>query len=680
MSENFVSLSVRIRDGNKTIGSGLLYVSKLWQYACVFTDAHVLENANYPVTIQCYPDSKQTNHEKFWFRVEKQDVVIHDQYTKALDQKTQTEYDVALARLPWKEWMENRPEISWGKAKRNMQLRGYGYAANSTEDNIQLDYFEFTPEKSSVTNEANNMNRAYALLGGKFHINQANRAQEYSGLSGSALAEAKRKNIVIVAFANNIQAVNGLGDKVALTGVRPAEELIEQEKNRERVKLARGRKFIRYYLKKWRKWLRALAMVLILLIWGANECLTLRQEQGKVQEFILEEMPRELQTYEVTINGDKINLPTTFAHLERLGWVFTNEEEMRNKRISSNSGDIASLTDGNGSFTVYYQNPGENKVGVDDCVIYQLVLDDYLLNSTIVEGPLGLTLGKSVWPDVKWPDGYKLSEKELRNPGVYFDYHVEKEGGDEQHYTFRFTRESGVLDHIMISNQDKHTAFELARSIERPNFETADLAQWMGVEIEIQRGTYCFPVGKLLSEYESLGYAFECSMIGYYQDDLCFGSGGWGYVYLNKEDLDVRSQLYNPFSFEKLDKYCFIGRITSCDVFLPFTAEYDATASESGTEPIPYRPFSVHFILDDCEYLIPEGMSRTDLETMLEENDVSYAYENNGDILIFPNRENEGIKIRCVFNGNFDAIKDIQVDICDALQAYFADETDAGPN
>lgn len=678
MIEKLHSLSVRIRSQEEhttfTIGSGLLYVAKHLEYACVLTAAHVLVNKTRPVEsrifIECFPEKDDKDHEKYVFEISEKDIVFHEKYTNAPDESIKAENDIALVRLPWKEWMNKRPEISWCKAAKGMRLMGCGYGENSTEDDIQLDHVDFLPKKSKITNDSNHSDRTTAKLGGDFKINPANRISELAGFSGTALANARQHEIVIVAFANGIPFTNGHMGRVFLTGVRCATELIEKEIGYippQKYKVSRNQK------QAW-KWIAVFTAAVLIL----GEAMTRPWDRvpEKEDNIILETMPRELEECEVTINGKIISLPTTFAYLEQLGWTFVNDEETRSKRIPSQSSDVAYLTDGSGSIIARYRNSGENKADVECCVVYSLELVDYLLNmngkTTAVEGPMGLVLGQSVLHDVDWPDGYSEFESSRYSPGLYHQYYVEKNDGSTQTQRFGFDPKTGVLNRIIVSNLEQSEVLELSKSIEMPNYIDANLAKWLGVEIELQRGEYCFPVGKLLSEYRGQGYAVESFVTKPDQDDSCLDSGSSKFVQLSKDELYILAQVCNPFAIKKLDRSCFLGVISSSDFNLPFGAK----DPDENTELIPYRPVSVRFILDDNEYTIQEELSRTELESLLKANGVRFTYEKNGDIVFYPNAQVKGVEICCAFDGDFDRIKDIRVDMCNALMAYFSDSSE----
>lgn len=228
MNTELQKLSVRIRNQNcVTIGSGILYITERQDCAYVITAAHVFDDAEYPVSVQCYPDEDAVGFEEFCFSVGKEAVIYHNRYLSASSPAEKEQYDIALVRLPWMEWMGNRAAVYFDQAHTHLKVEGFGYPANSTREDICLDVIDFTPDESKITNTSRNSRCMVSILKGNFEINHANRAQEVTGFSGSAIAAAEQSEIILVGFAVNIQSVNGLLGRTTLVDIYPAEELLK---------------------------------------------------------------------------------------------------------------------------------------------------------------------------------------------------------------------------------------------------------------------------------------------------------------------------------------------------------------------------------------------------------------------------------------------------------------------
>lgn len=227
MNTELQKLSVRIRNqGNVTIGSGILYITELRDRAYVITAAHVFDDVEYPVNVQCYPDEDAVDYEVFCFSVGEENVIRHDKYLSAPSPGEKEQYDSALIRLPRMDWMDQRAKVYFDQAHAHLNVEGFGYSANSTRSDICLDVVAFTPDESKITNTSRVSHCMVSVLKGDFEINHANRAQEVAGFSGSAIAAAEQDEIILVGFAVNIPSVNGLLDRTTLVDIYPAEELL----------------------------------------------------------------------------------------------------------------------------------------------------------------------------------------------------------------------------------------------------------------------------------------------------------------------------------------------------------------------------------------------------------------------------------------------------------------------
>lgn len=229
MNFDLQKLSVRLRSKELyTIGSGLLYVNNQSNYSYVITAAHVVDNANYPIQIECYSDEKTINDE-YVFSVCKADVMLHPNYVLTDNPEDKEEFDTAIIRISQKSWMKERNSVFFGNAQVNQKIEGFGYLSQSIEEIIALDVKSITSKESLIINTSNTSNRMKALLRGNFDLDHSDRSREMAGLSGMALAAANQKEMVIVGLAINISGPNGLMGQTTLINLNIAKELLELE-------------------------------------------------------------------------------------------------------------------------------------------------------------------------------------------------------------------------------------------------------------------------------------------------------------------------------------------------------------------------------------------------------------------------------------------------------------------
>ena len=230
MNAELQKLSVRIRSSNNiTIGSGLLYIAEQKEHAYVLTAAHVFDQTDYPIMVQCFPDNGVHSRDIFCFSVVQDSVVCHPKYLSASTPDEKEQYDTALIRLPRMPWMDTRAAVFFDQAHAQLKVEGFGYVSNSTQADICLDVVSFTSDESRITNTSGASHCMIALLKGDFEINHANRVQEAAGFSGTAIAAANQDQIILIGFAINIQAMNGLLGRTTLVDVYPVEELLQDE-------------------------------------------------------------------------------------------------------------------------------------------------------------------------------------------------------------------------------------------------------------------------------------------------------------------------------------------------------------------------------------------------------------------------------------------------------------------
>lgn len=108
-----------------------------------------------------------------------------------------------------------------------------------------------------------------------------------------------------------------------------------------------------------------------------------------------------LYDFEVSVNGEKLKVPTTFTELESLGWKIDYEETLE-KEIQPNGYLIGpQVSNGDKEIRVYPYNFGKSNAKAKDCQIMQLKFNGmYGDDAPDVVIAKNITLGKSTYDDV----------------------------------------------------------------------------------------------------------------------------------------------------------------------------------------------------------------------------------------------------------------------------------------
>lgn len=389
-----------------------------------------------------------------------------------------------------------------------------------------------------------------------------------------------------------------------------------------------------------KKWLLALIPVFVLI---CIFFLIPDEPQKASPEETLGEMPAELVDYTLTINGQKLSLPTTFAKLEEMGWVFQNPEDAENWILPGSYQQNVYLINGDGQMEIGYLNPSNHTLRVEDCVICEIYVTEYSFDDSYtgeevntLECPLGLVLGQSSWKDVEWPKGYEKNN--------IFSLNYEYTQGSEQLCKFMFHTDTGVLHSLRIRNKDPQAMAALigsAYDTQPPEYDAEALAQQLGAEMYFQAGDYRFPLGCTVSEYVNLGYTLD-------KAPEFVTSGKYDAVFYRCDTWNqVEVQGYNPFARALTPEHCFVGRLDSTDI----------TSNAEKIELI--------CTFGDQTLTIWEGMGLQELKALLDTNQISYTI-NDFDDLIFCFPQREDITITCFVYDN--KVSWIRVDLCEALR------------
>lgn len=375
----------------------------------------------------------------------------------------------------------------------------------------------------------------------------------------------------------------------------------------------------------------------------------------------LEEMPPELSDYSVSINGQTVSLPTTLQTLEEMGWVMKDAEEYRQIQVLAHSFDArygedgywsgtATLTNGHGKIEVRLGNASNHTVPFAECIVYEIIFyssfDSSYTGESVntLEAPLGLIWKQSSFKDVKWPEGYTKNN----SFGITYSYKL----GNTQLYEFQFAETSQKLEYLRIRNRDEAAMAALmgpAYDTQPPEYDTEALADWLGVRIAFTvtdlSHNYELPVGATVAAYQEMGYTVE-------KQPEYVVSMDHENVYFRCDTLNqLRTEVCNPFRRAVTPENCFVCVLDSqhidTDAALILTfgdGEKGAKISLGGDESMI------------CSELTQRGI-------LVETGD-------NGELIIYPNRNNRDITIKCWVSRETGKITRIRADICEALQKF----------
>lgn len=380
----------------------------------------------------------------------------------------------------------------------------------------------------------------------------------------------------------------------------------------------------------------------------------------------LEQMPSELADYSVIINGEEVRLPITFEELENMGWIYFEKGIMENRLVPQNNCDgtcydpletwrtrnlSTTLTNGHGYIEVEYGNPTAHRLWSNQCPVYELTVsldrfeDSYTGESiNTLELPLGMTLGVSEWKDIDWPTGYV---KEKSEDWIVYGYKV----SEEFKYLFRFSRDTKKLSEVVITNKDKEYMAALlapAYDIKSPDYDPEHLAEWLGMQIGFNIGGYYLPVGCPVQDYQEMGYIQENAPkyvpgweteVSYFRCDAIYNGN---------------VTLFNPFLRAQIPENCFVGHLSSSDFLaLGYQAEFLYSVGEE-------------------TLTIPLGITIAELTALLDEKGIEWTMLLTSPLLEFwPSEEHPSVHVHCRYEGTFDNITEISVDVTSAIKNYF---------
>lgn len=370
-------------------------------------------------------------------------------------------------------------------------------------------------------------------------------------------------------------------------------------------------------------------------------------------------MPTELAAYSVTINGSTIQIPTTFAQMETFGWVAADNEKMETLVDPNTTSFLyfTDLTNGHGTMTVQYANPSNHTLQVKDCVIYELSITQKSFDNSYtgesvntLTAPGGLTMGSSKWSERTL---YELGYKKERS-SYEISYRYVLENGNK--YVFIFDKKTKFLSGVRIRNWDD-TAMDKLTGTEydstAPAYDAESLNNWIGATMFITLDGYQFPVGCPVPDYLELGYTLDKS-------PEYVTSREHSDIYFRGDALHLLSgQVYNPFPRALTTENCFIGCIDTRNI-------------ESASEQ-----FILTCQFDSHTLTLPKGMDRNKLISELDTHGITWIESGLSSITFYPNSLLKTVTVTCIFSESTQALSNIQVDSCDALQDYFFDLTNA---
>ena len=178
VEKNIKPLSVRIKNRNSVLGSGVLFLPN-GDNAYVFTAAHLLNELNDDeLVIECYCDCDNSNVEDYIFQVSKNDFKLHREYSG-------NEYcDIAGIQLEKRYWMYDRKELCVANAVKNLNCKcvGYPYMQNDETIKFATSVLDLTVDDFSYTE-----NRLRMKLISNAVYDATDLVEALSGMSGSGL-------------------------------------------------------------------------------------------------------------------------------------------------------------------------------------------------------------------------------------------------------------------------------------------------------------------------------------------------------------------------------------------------------------------------------------------------------------------------------------------------------------
>ena len=179
VEENIKPLSVRIKNSNSVLGSGVLFLPN-GDNAYVFTAAHLFNKLNddYELVIECYCDCDNSNVDDYIFQVSKNDFKLHREYPG-------NEYcDIAGIQLEKRYWMYDRRELYVASAVKKLDCKcvGYPYMQNDETIKFATSVLDLTVDDFSYTE-----NRLRMKLISNAVYDATDLVEALSGMSGSGL-------------------------------------------------------------------------------------------------------------------------------------------------------------------------------------------------------------------------------------------------------------------------------------------------------------------------------------------------------------------------------------------------------------------------------------------------------------------------------------------------------------
>ena len=390
-------------------------------------------------------------------------------------------------------------------------------------------------------------------------------------------------------------------------------------------------------------------------------CTVLLAALGLIFSFFpLSEMPPELSSYDVTINGASISVPTTFDALEALGWVPSDPEKME-EWVAPGAGveDWAgievltfrtNLTNAHGSITVQYMNPTAHTLPVKDCVIFylnitQTFFDDSYTGESVntLDTPLGLKMGISKWSDrTEFPSG---CDKQKNASHISYRY-VPKNSSSA--YIFHFDRSTKLLNGVEIRYMDTTAVAKLLGAgydYEAPVYNTENLYSWLGVTMNLHVDGFDYPILTTVRDYIALNYTVD-------KATEYVTSTKHSDIYFRGDALHTAScKVYNPFHRALTPENCFI----SC---------LDSRAIEPHNKPFIFTCTTTNNTLT-----ILKGMTREELIEALNAAQIQWVESGLSSITFYPNPRIDTLYADCHLDFE-NLVTDITVDACNAVQNY----------
>lgn len=215
--------SVRIKQGDLTIGTGFLIVPEDGESAYIITAAHVFQSTDYPVVVQCYVGAVNGDVNEGRIIINQDEVQIHDAYDPEKNKFELQNCDVAVICINKCSWMSGVSSVFWGELRVGMPIVGIAYSGSTFEENIKLDSNRLY---SFITNWDKEKKLMTSVLEGDLKINLSDSDDEIGGMSGCVYVADRQDQIILIGMFCWTPVNNDPLSRMYLIGMNAAKDLL----------------------------------------------------------------------------------------------------------------------------------------------------------------------------------------------------------------------------------------------------------------------------------------------------------------------------------------------------------------------------------------------------------------------------------------------------------------------